>query len=222
MDQWWADFPDYLGSPPSSPFHGFGPEEDIPSRLVIQTEIVDGEEVFGGIEREKGEIQVPGGVDVLEDTDKEETKRRGRQREVEQLGDVCEKRTRESAPPKPHVWRTRDTAPTTPKATPDGTGSRPVFYLLGSIVSTLKQSKIPTKGAVLGRFLTHLASSSVREAAATTRQEVKAVWFHHFGCRLIEGKELGIEEEGEEKRRIIRTDRHIDDIINGKGKQEAC
>ena len=41
----------------------------------------------------------------------------------------------------------------------------------------------------------------VCEATTLTRQELKAVWQHHFGSRLVEGKELGIEEAGEEKKK---------------------
>ena len=48
----WSDFPSYLGSPPSSPFHGFGKEE-LPGRLIIKTEQIDVEDVFESISREK-------------------------------------------------------------------------------------------------------------------------------------------------------------------------
>ena len=49
----WSEFPRYFGSPPSSPFHGFQDDEQIPGRLVIKTVEVDGEEVFESMEREK-------------------------------------------------------------------------------------------------------------------------------------------------------------------------
>ena len=48
----WSEFPTYLGSPPSSPFHGFS-AEDIPARLEIHSEVVNGEEVFLSVQREK-------------------------------------------------------------------------------------------------------------------------------------------------------------------------
>ena len=59
-----------------------------------------------------------------------------------------------------------------------------------------------------------LNKSPFKEAAADTRTEVKKIWLHHFGVRLMEGKELGFEEEGDEKKKIVRTDRHIDDLIS--------
>ena len=39
--------------------------------------------------------------------------------------------------------------------------------------------------------------------------------------RLVEGKELGFEEEGEERKKIVRTDRHIDDMISAIHKDWA-
>ena len=44
----WSEFPLYIGSPPTSPFHGFD-RQDIPGGLLIKTETVDGEEVFESI-----------------------------------------------------------------------------------------------------------------------------------------------------------------------------
>ena len=49
----WSDVPSYIGSPPSSHFHAFGPDEKIQGRLHIKTEIVDGEEVFVDIQRKQ-------------------------------------------------------------------------------------------------------------------------------------------------------------------------
>ena len=40
----WSEFPRYFGSPPSSPFRGFGDDEQIPGRLVIKSVEFDGEE----------------------------------------------------------------------------------------------------------------------------------------------------------------------------------
>ena len=56
----WAEFPLYLGSPPPSPCHGFGPQDTIPGRLVITTEVVQGEEVFKSIVRQQREGRTRG------------------------------------------------------------------------------------------------------------------------------------------------------------------
>ena len=64
--------------------------------------------------------------------------------------------------------------------------------------------KFPTKGSVLARFLALLVTNSVKDAAAIARLELKAVWQHRFGSRLVQGKELGIEEARDEKRKIVK------------------
>ena len=193
----WSEYPHYYGSPPGSPFHGFGVEEELPGRLLIKTVEVDGEEVFEEITREK---------------------RRGRPKGVSKLPEISppinKKRSRaESDPADIPAWRTSSPTPTTPRSATGGTGSRPSFYLLGQAPTSLKMAKVPIQGAVLGRFLTHLEVSSIKEAAAVTRTEVKKVWLYHFGSRLVEGREIGLEEEGQESKKIVRTDRHIDDLI---------
>ena len=48
----WPELSEYLGSPPSSPFHGFG-EEEISGRIILETVEVDGEEIFENVRREK-------------------------------------------------------------------------------------------------------------------------------------------------------------------------
>ena len=197
----WSEFPQYLGSPPCSPIHGFE-EGDIPERLIIETEVVDGEDVFKGIRRKK---------------------RTGRPKGETKLPEVSPpvslKRNREdSLPADPPVWRTSAPSPTIPKTEPRGTGSRPAFYLMGQAPTSMKPSKLPTKGIVLARFLANLENSSVTEAEGITRNEVKQIWVHHFGERLVQGKDIVLGEEDEEKR-IVRTDRHIDLLIKGLHKE---
>ena len=107
----WSEYPQYYGSPPSSPFHGFGVEEELPGRLLIKTVEVDGEEVFEEITREK---------------------RRGRPKGVTKLPEISplinKKRSREeSVPADIPAWRTSSPTPTTPRSVPGGTGSRPSF-----------------------------------------------------------------------------------------------
>ena len=192
----WSDLPPYIGSPPPSPFHGFGPEEQIPGRLQIQTEMVDGGEVFLSIQREK---------------------RTGRPRGTEQpdMDLIIVEKRRGSIPSQPAADgpSVPDSLPVTPKARLGGTGSRPLLYLIGKAPTKFRYAKLPTTGAVLGRLLDILDSTNPKEAVSRTRMELKSVWLHHFAARLVEGKELGIEENGDEKRKIIKQDRFIDDKI---------
>ena len=191
-----SDFPSYLGSPPASPFHGFDSEEMLPGRLVINTDTVDGEEVFTSIRREKG---------------------RGRPKGRQQLHDpdsILLGRRKEQSPSSTGVSaKTERSVHVTPKENLGGTGSRPLMYLIGQPPTKLRFAKLPTTGAILGRYLSLLENTSASEAAAMAREELKAVWLHHFAARLVEGKELGIEEKGEEKKKIIKQDRFIDEKI---------
>jgi hypothetical protein len=51
----WSDVSSHMASHPhpSSPFHGFGLDKKLQGQLHIKTEIVDGEEVFVDIQRER-------------------------------------------------------------------------------------------------------------------------------------------------------------------------
>ena len=191
----WSEVSPYIGSPPSSPFHGFGPEEQIPGRLKIKTEMEGGEEVFLSINREKRTGR-PRGTAMQTDTDL-----------------IIVEKTRGGSSSQPAGPSVSDSFPVTPKARLGGTGSRPLLYLIGKAPTKFRYAKLPTTGAVLGRFLDILDKANAKEAAATTRMELKAVWLHHFAARLVEGKELGIEENGDEKRKIIKQDRFIDEKI---------
>ena len=193
----WSEYPTFIGSPPSSPFHGFGPQDKIEGKLVIETELVDGEEVFKSICREK---------------------RRGRPKgnQIDESLIVVENRMKKApitptADPPP--WRTSEPLTSIQKSSLGGTGSRPLLFLLGQTPESFRYAKIPTTGAVLGRFLNNLDNSIPKEAAGETRQELKDVWLHHFGPRLIEGREFGIEEMEDKSKKMIKTDRHIEDKI---------
>ena len=106
--------------------------------------------------------------------------------------------------------------PSTPKVI-QGSGSRPKYYLLENPVQELSRLKLPKNEAVLSGFLDILGSSSgqgaIMEAAKKTRAEVKSVWKHHFGSRLIEGKELGSCSADNEKKKIIVEDKLIEKKI---------
>ena len=54
--------------------------------------------------------------------------------------------------------------------------------------------------------MTITEDKNANEAAAMTRMELKSVWLHHFASRLVEGKELGIEESGDERKKIVKQD----------------
>ena len=77
-----------------------------------------------------------------------------------------------------------------------------MLYLIGKAPTKFRYAKLPTTGAVLGRLLDILDSTNPKEAVSRTRMELKSVWLHHFAARLVEGKELGIEENGDEKGRL--------------------
>ena len=198
----WAEFPLYLGSPPPSPCHGFGPQDTIPGRLVITTEVVQGEEVFKSIVRQQREGRT-----------------RGSTIEVDDMNNIIEEKRLKTLPAPP--LRCQHEPPVTPKTRLGGTGSRPMLYLVGKAPETFRNAKLPTSRAVLGRFLDILDGTQVNDAVDKTRTELKAVWHHHFGSRLVEGKELGIEVAGEEARKIIKKDSNIDKQIRNIWKDWA-
>ena len=192
----WSDYPSHLESPSSPPFHGFDADDIPTSRIIIKTEVVDGEEVFDSIDRVKvRKFGRPRGSKVLDDS-----------------LIVLEKRRPVDKVPDPLTSKPKET-PVIPKVRLGGTESRPVLYLVGQTLEKFRNAKLPTKGSVLARFLALLVTNSVKDAAAITRLELKAVWQHHFGSRLVQGKELGIEEAGDEKRKIVKQDRFIEDMI---------
>ena len=183
-------------SPPPSPFHGFDPSE-IPAKLVIKTRMIDKEEVFESIRRAKK----GGGKEIREQLDED------------LITSVTRREKCHAADPP--VFRSSKSCILTPKVSQGGTGSRPMFYLVGSTPTQFRFSKLPTTEAVLGRFLSNLEARSTRDAAVTTRNELKDVWLHHFSAKLVQGRELGIEEKEDEKCKVIKQDRFIDDKIIG-------
>ena len=67
---------------------------------------------------------------------------------------------------------------------------------------------MPKTSDLLGRFLSHSENTGVLETAELTAEEVKAVWQHHFGLKLIMGPKVGMGRESEEVK-PIKTDHHI-------------
>ena len=144
----------------------------------------------------------------------------GRQRLVDEDLILPENRREPAVNADPPPWRTSEPAPsTTPQSKPGGSSSRPVLFMLGQAPVSFRFAKIPTTGAVLGRFLNNLENSGIKETARDTRQELKDVWLHHFGPRLVEGREFGIEDVEDKSKKMIKSDRHIDDKIQNVWKE---
>ena len=69
----------------------------------------------------------------------------------------------------------------------DSTSSRPAFFLIGKAPVSLVNTKLQKRGPVLERLLSEMETSGVKDATEIINNEVKSVWFHHFGPRLIMG-----------------------------------
>ena len=106
-----------------------------------------------------------------------------------------------------------------------GTSSRPCLYLLDQPLSTpLRMTKLPKRrqilqrleGLLLGNDITNKSNQKKNdikeEAAASVAKEVTAVWKHHFGIRVIDGKDFDSEDESEEKKKMVIHD----DLITKK------
>ena len=90
--------------------------------------------------------------------------------------------------------------------------TRPSLFLLGQASSTpLTVGKLPKNIQLLQRFFGLLKTNfkdcppntAKVTAAAKVAEEVKAVWKHHFGKRVIEGRESDTDQVDNEKKMII-------------------
>ena len=176
-------------------FHGFGDDTPIPGRIKIITE---GE---GDLERV---------VKVVRE------KRRGRPKGSKEedslnVGSILEEKRRSGSvqPPKTAVYPTRPPhIPASPKV-PLGTSSRPEVFLLGKLSDDLTVSKLPKTGPVLCCFLFHLENGlTKKEAAQKTLDTLKKSWEHHFGIRVIFGKDFE-SDVADESLKIISPDKAI-------------
>ena len=93
-----------------------------------------------------------------------------------------------------------------------GTSSRSKEYLLGIPVSSFGYAKLPKGKAVLGMFLPRLSykhnavTSDQHQAGDKTVEQLKDVWNHHFGMRLI----FGFDEFSQmQNKKIISEDKYI-------------
>ena len=113
------------------------------------------------------------------------------------------KRRQPAPPPEPTLQpRHRKEAAATPiPRDPGATASRPTFYIIGNPPSSLSFSKLPKTGAILGRLLLLKDLLPMSETAGKVIRKVVDVWTHHFGPKLILGKEYG-KEQLEQKDRV--------------------
>ena len=144
------------------------------------------------------------------DTQREKRRRRPRG-EKKTNTDLISVENRRERNPNPISLPTKAEPSVTPKAKLGGT--RPFLYLIGKAPNRFRFAKLPTTGAVVGRFLTIMEHTNTNEAAAMKRMGLRSFWLHHFACKLVEGKELGIEESGDERKKIVKQDRFIDEKI---------
>ena len=193
--------------PPSSPpFFGFGPEEVIPDRIIVETTGEGEEEEVVNVYRKK---------------------RTGRPRGTKSSSSISSSgmldsttRSGLSLPPQvaPGLLSPNtSSSPTRPRhsSTP-GTSSRPKLLLLDKPVSSLGFAKLPKNKDILSVFLSLLSDSTPDRAAAETVCQVKEVWLHHFGPRMILGFDKDIQEEA---KKMIVDDRFIKDKIIGVWKE---
>ena len=194
-----------LQAPPSPDFHGFGPETYFPPRLIIETEGEDDEEAVVRVSRQRG---------------------RGRQRredpkpkDVNPSNIVCEPRRRSQSSSSstcpvdtPSPSSGGPARPSTPSVSSgSGTRTRQREYLLDYPMSSFGFAKLPKACAVLSVFLHHLSPDShPQEAAMETVVQLKEVWLHHFGMRLVIGYDSITKEHN---KKFISDDKYIKTMI---------
>jgi hypothetical protein len=175
----------------SSPFHGFGKDTVIPGRMEVL------EDTSGKIEvRRKKRRGKPRGLDVKE-------KSLLQRQEMPQTPTNSRPTDLEKLSPKS---KTKVTTTPVPNIGVGGTSYRTKLYLVEEVpTSEFSYSKIPKMTRLLQVFFHNLlqnpelknnpnpctvaTSWSQKAAAMKTVQQLKAVWVHHFGLRLIYGQE---------------------------------
>ena len=167
--------------PPSPDFHGFESDTFIPGRLEIETRGTGDEEKVVKVWRKR---------------------KRGNQR----LGCGVEDRSTISKMnilPDPEIL---DLNHNKFSSTSTSSVSLPKVYLLDSQSDTFGFAKLPKSKAVLGVFLHNLKDSDPDKAAGRTTDELKDVWRHHFGMRVILGYDSAMKEIS---KKIISDDKYI-------------
>ena len=199
---------DHQQQPPSSPdFHGFGPETDIPGRLVVET-AGEGEDehvvrVFrktrtgrprGGGERQPSAINISNIIDQPRKPSLNHTLTSPASSAAASSSEISSKTSS-----KPHTSHLQAT----------GTQTRPKIYLLDNLADSFGFSKLPKTRAVLSVFLSYhqkREDNKASIAAQDTLCQVKQVWKYHFGERVIMGYDTGMKEETP---KMISDDKNI-------------
>ena len=196
-------------TPPSPDFHGFGPDTVLPAKLVIETEGDGDEEYVVRVSRKRGKGR-PRRGDIMQldesDVNASNIVDKSRRESETQPSSTCPSKT---SPPTPGVGPT----PPSSQAKQDlsGTRSRPTEYLLGKPVSSFGHAKLPKGKAVLSMFLHHLQDSDPNKAAEETVGQLKEVWNHHFGMRLIFGFDSYTQKHN---KKIISDDKYIKTMVH--------
>ena len=128
--------------------------------------------------------------------------------------------SRRLLPYTPSNWEPRDkrTPGVSPRPNLHGsTSSRPSYYLVGRTPTSLTYSKLPKTGLVLGRFLELQTHHSKAQAARLVTKELSNVWLHHFGPRLILGKNY--EKKQDDHGILIHDDYYIAKKITNLAEQ---
>ena len=106
-----------------------------------------------------------------------------------------------------------------PKKDAVTTTSRPSFYLVGKLNTSMSYSKLPKAKQVLNSFLgfkeKEVGSFNAFYIASKTTKELIKSWLHHFGPRFVLGKMFGKEFESttNEKIKIVKRDIQISEMV---------
>ena len=188
-------------SPPSPSFHGFGAETVIPGQLVIETAGEGDDEHVVRVYRKRRTGRPRGGGDRTPHPSDVTSSN---------IVDQSSKFSKSSIPAAPGSSPSSSSASSksTPKVSSTGTQTRPKIYLLDSFPSLLCFSKLPKTGNVLSVFLSKLKDTENNRqiAAQETTDELKKVWKHHFGDRVIMGFDS---DKKEEAAKMIFDDKNI-------------
>ena len=117
-----------------------------------------------------------------------------------------------TSPPPP----TPPPKPTSSSSSATRTSSRTLtkIYLLDKTIELFSLTKLPKNFAVLQRFLAILETAgSPKAAAKLTTAEVKIVWKHHFGLKLVYGVQTENDNIEVESNKLVIMDNKIDAMI---------
>ena len=186
-------------TPPSPDFHGFGPETVLPKQLLIDTEGEGDKEYVVRVSRKRGKGRPRKGEEKLNESDVTTT-------------NIIEKSKKMSDPQQPAPSKTPPPNIKTPSffQAKLETSSRPEEYLLGKPESSFGTAKLPKGRSVLCIFLHQLQLSDPVTAVHETVGQLKEVWNHHFGMRLIFGFDSYTQQHN---KKIISDDKYIQTMV---------